>query len=634
MMDLYGYTGNILDVNLTNNKISVITENPDDLRKFIGGSGMNCKLGAERLIPRTDPLSPENLVIVGTGPLVGTITPGASRSVGFSRFPATGAIANSCGSMGFGFNLKQAGFDHIIISGRSEKPVYLLVWDDHIELCDARHLWGQDIVDTTNSLWKQYESSGVIAMGQAGENLVYGALALIDKTTTFGRGGLGAVMGSKNLKAIVSKGTKGISVADPKEFNKLYKKQIERIRNYVHRDSWIKLGMLRGTPISMGLAAAGHTDKAQQASQRTYLKKIKKRRIACPSCPMADKDILEIREGEFSGTINYTSSIINPLFMLSVEGLDTYNQAVKIFDIINRYGLDSITIANLFQFISNMYEKGIITEDDIGFQWNRDYKTILRLVESITKREGFGNLLADGWKKLAEINETIANEMITVKDLGQFFDPRTTRLGTMEFEQVVNFKGAHVASGGSPTYMGAGGSMEDFRIHFKRMGVPDSATSRLFSPPKKEMGVNVGRLTRYSEDWYTVLTNLGLCARAQMNRFWGIETTTAFYNAVTGFDISIEEMRKAAERTWNLLKLMNVKEGFSRKDDQFPKEWFKPIKLGAHMAELKDFTGTTNITPEIANLLIDDYYDERGWNKNNGFPTAEKIKELGLEKFT
>ena len=634
MMDLYGYTGNILDVNLTNNKISVITENPDDLRKFIGGSGMNCKLGAERLIPRTDPLSPENLVIVGTGPLVGTITPGASRSVGFSRFPATGAIANSCGSMGFGFNLKQAGFDHIIISGRSEKPVYLLVWDDHIELCDARHLWGQDIVDTTNSLWKQYESSGVIAMGQAGENLVYGALALIDKTTTFGRGGLGAVMGSKNLKAIVSKGSKGISVADPKEFNKLFKKQIERIRNYVHRDSWIKLGMLRGTPISMGLAAAGHTDKAQQASQRTYLKKIKKRRIACPSCPMADKDILEIREGEFSGTINYTSSIINPFFMLSVEGLDTYNQAVKMFDIINRYGLDSITIANLFQFISNMYEKGIITEDDIGFQWNRDYKTILRLVESITKREGFGNLLADGWKKLAEINETIANEMITVKDLGQFFDPRTTRLGTMEFEQVVNVKGAHVASGGSPTYMGAGGSMEDFRIHFKRMGVPDSATSRLFSPPKKEMGVNVGRLTRYSEDWYTVLTNLGLCARAQMNRFWGIETTTAFYNAVTGFDISIEEMRKAAERTWNLLKLMNVKEGFSRKDDQFPKEWFKPIKLGAHMAELKDFTGTTNITPEIANLLIDDYYDERGWNKNNGSPTAEKIKELGLEKFT
>ena len=118
-----------------------------------------------------------------------------------------------------------------------------------------------------------------------------------------------------------------------------------------------------------------------------------------------------------------------------------------------------------------------------------------------------------------------------------------------------------------------------------------------------------------------------------MNRFWGIETTTAFYNAVTGFDINSEDMRKAAERTWNLLKLMNVKEGFSRKDDGFPKEWFKPLKFRASVLELKDFTGTTKITPEIANLLIDDYYDERGWNKMDGAPTAEKIKELGLEKF-
>jgi len=632
-MDLNGYTGNILNVDLTNNKVSISKESIEDLKKFIGGLGMNCKLGAERLIPKTDPLSPENIIILGAGPLVGTITPGASRSVGLSKFPATGAIANSCGSMNFGFNLKLAGFDHVTISGKAEKPVYLLIWDDHIELCDAKNLWGKDIVETTNSLWKKYNSCGVIAIGQAGENLVFGALALIDKTTTFGRGGLGAVMGSKNLKAVVSKGTKGISIAYPKEFNSLYKKQIERIRNYIHRDSWINLGMLRNTPISVGLAVAGHTKKAQQGSQRTYLKKIKKRRIACPSCPMADKDILEIREGEFCGTIIYTSSIINPFFMLSLDGIDTYNQAVKIFDLINRYGLDSITIANLFQLISSMYEKGVITKDDIGFQWNRDYKTILHLVESITKREGFGNLLADGWKRLAEINEALANEMITVKNLGQFFDPRTMRLGTMEFEQVVNVKGAHVASGGSPTYMGADSSIKQFRIHFKRMGIPDSATSRLFSPIKKEMVVNIGRLTRYSEDWYTILTNLGLCARAQMNRFWGIEIATAFYNAVTGFDISSEDMRKAAERTWNLLKLMNVKEGFSRKDDQFPKEWFKPLKYGASELEMKDFTGTTNITPEIANLLIDDYYDERGWNKIDGTPTAEKIKELGLEKF-
>ncbi|MFX1340649.1 MAG: aldehyde ferredoxin oxidoreductase N-terminal domain-containing protein, partial [Promethearchaeota archaeon] len=286
-MDFYGYTGKILNINLSNNKVFLEDEKVEDLTKFIGGIGMNCKLGAERLKPNTNPFSPENPIILGVGPLVGTITPGASRTVGLSKFPATGAIANSCGSMSFGFNLKQAGYDHVIISGKSEKPVYLLILDDHVELANASELWGQDIVETTNKLWKDHQGCGVISIGQAGENLVFGALTLIDKTATFGRGGLGAIMGSKNLKAIVAKGTKGISISNPKEFKNLYKKQIERIRNYPQRDSWIELGMLRSLPINLMLAAKGQKEKVKQASEKFYLKELKKRRIACPSCPMA-----------------------------------------------------------------------------------------------------------------------------------------------------------------------------------------------------------------------------------------------------------------------------------------------------------------------------------------------------------
>ncbi len=633
-MDFYGYTGKILNVDLTNNKISVENAKVEDLTQFIGGIGMNCKLGAELLKPNTNPFSPENVIILGVGPLVGTITPGASRIVGLSKFPATGAIANSCGSMSFGFNLKQAGYDHVIISGKSEKPVYLLILDDHVELVDASKVWGQDIVETTNYLWKKYDGCGVISIGQAGENLVLGALTLIDKTSTFGRGGLGAVMGAKNVKAIVAKGTKGISIANPKEFKNLYKKQIERIRNYPQRNSWIELGMLRSLPINLMLTAKGEKKKARQASEKYYLKNLKKRRIACPSCPMADKDILEIKEGEFSGLITYTSSVINPLLMFTLDSLESANQAVKIFDLIGRYGLDSLTITSLFEFLGRMYDKGALTKEDIGFEWKRDYKTLTHLIEIIAKREGsFGNILADGWKKLAEINDTIANEMLTIKGLDVIFDPRFLRLGTMEFEQVVNPKGAHVASGGSPTYVGAGGTMEKFKNHFKRMGIPDSAIDRVFIPPLKEMGIHVGRLTRYSEDWYTVLTSLGLCARAQMNRFWGLELATEFYNAVTGFDLQLDDLRKAAERSWNLLKIMNIKEGFTRKNDKFPKEWFKPLKLGENELEFKDFFGGTIITVDIANQLIDDYYDERGWSKENGVPTQEKVKDLGLEKF-
>lgn len=632
-MDWNGYTGNILDVDLTENRISISQENIKDLKQFIGGLGMNCKLFAERFKPKTDPLSPNNIMIIGTGPLVGTITPGTSRTVVISKFPASGAIANSCGSMSFAFHMKQAGYDHIIISGRAEKPKYLLVWNDQVELCDAGNLWGQDIVETTNFLRKKYGDCGTFAIGQAGENLVKSSMTLIDKTSTLGRGGLGAIMGSKNLKAIVSKGTKGISIRNPKDFSKLYNKLIERVRNYPHRNSWIELGMLRSLPIGMILSAKGQKKKARQSSVRVYLKKLKKRRIACPSCPMGDKDILEIREGEFRGTINYTSSIINPFMMLTIDGINTYDQAVKAFDLISRYGLDSLTITSLYDFLNKMYEKGVLTKKDIGFEWKCDYETLVHLIKLIANREGFGNLLADGWRKLAEINETIADEILAVKGLDIIFEPRFLRLGTMEFEQVVNPKGAHVASGGSPTYLGAGGTIGKMKSHFNRMGIPESAFSRIFSPPKKEMGINVGRLTRYSEDWYTSLTSLGICARAQMNRFYGLELATAFYNAVTGLNMQIEDLRKAAERSWNLLKILNVKEGFSRKDDKFPKGWFKPLKFGDNKLPLKDFYGETLITTEIANQLLDDYYDERGWDKTTGQPTQEKIKELGLEKY-
>jgi aldehyde:ferredoxin oxidoreductase len=384
----------------------------------------------------------------------------------------------------------------------------------------------------------------------------------------------------------------------------------------------------------MILTAKGEKKKARQCSEKYYLKNLKKRRIACPSCPMADKDILEIKEGEDCGFINYTSSIINPLLMLTLDGLESAAQAIKAFDLIGRYGLDSLTITSLFEFLNSLYKKGILTKEITGFEWKNDYNTLIHLIEIIAKREGFGNTLANGWKQLAELNDTIKNEMLTVKNLDVVFEPRFLRLGTMEFEQVVNPKGAHVASGGSPTYVGAGGTIDKFKKHFKRMGISDLAMERIFNPPRKEMGVNVGRLTRYSEDWYTVLTSLGLCARAQMNRFWSLNLVTDFYNAITGFDLTPEDLILAAERTWNLLKLINAKEGFNRKDDKFPSEWFRPLKFGDAYLEFKDFYGGTLITSEIAKQLLDDYYDERGWNQITGLPEPEKLKELKLENFS
>ena len=631
-MEWNGYTGNILNIDLTGDKISITKENLDDLKQFIGGFGMNCKLGAELIKPKIDPISPDNFIIIGAGPLVGTITPGASRTAGISKFPATGAIANSCGSMSFGFHLKNAGYDHIIVSGKAEKPIYIQIIDDHVELIDAKGIWGKDIVETTDLLWKKYGSSGVIAIGQAGENMVKGALTLIDKTSTFGRGGLAAIMGAKNLKALIAQGTKGISIAYPKEFNQAYKKLFERIRKYPHRQSWHEVGMLRSLPIGLMLTAQGQKKKSRQVSDRIYLKKLKKRRIACPSCPMADKDILEIKEGEHCGLIQYTSSAINPFLMFTLKGLNTYDEVVKLYDLTNRYGLDSLTITALFELITRLHEQGIITNEMLGLEWKSDYKTLAMVTEMIANRKGLGEVLAGGWKEIGKRYD-IEDKMLEVKGLDVIFDPRFMRLGTMEFEQVVNVKGAHVASGGSPTYATSGGSMKRFETHFRRMGIPEPAITRIFKPLREEMMVNVPRLTRYSEDWYALLTSMGLCARAQMNRFYSMENVTNFYNAVTGFDRSQEDLRIAAERSWNLLKILNAREGFSRKDDKFPKEWFNNLKYGNNELQLHDFFGTTLITPTIANQLLDDYYNERGWNLKDGLPSQEKVKELGLTPY-
>ena len=148
------------------------------------------------------------------------------------------------------------------------------------------------------------------------------------------------------------------------------------------------------------------------------------------------------------------------------------------------------------------------------------------------------------------------------------------------------------------------------------------------------MGIHVGRLTRYSEDWYTVLTSTGVCARAQVNRFYSLELITEFYNAVTGLDVSPETLRLAAERTWNLLRLLNAREGFSRSDDKFPDVWFNELQFGSLQLKLQNFYGGIEITPEIARQLLDDYYDERGWSKENGMPTKDKIRALSLEWFS
>ena len=632
-MEYYGYKGKKLLINLSNLEYHERNLEKNEIIDFIGGIGINIKLAADYIKPNIEPYSENNSIIIGTGPLVGTIVPGTSRTVATTKFPATGAIASVCGSMSFGFHLKNAGFDHVIIQGKAKNPTVLQLNNGKINFLEASGLWGKDIVETTDFLKEKYGISGVIAMGQAGEKLVKQSLALIDKTATLGRAGLGAVMGSKNLKAIQTLGTKGVKIANPNLFWKLYNELHERIEKYPLKKEWQKLGLMRSLPVGMALAARGENEKSKQCNNRTYLRKLKKRRIACPSCPIGDKDILEIKEGTYQGLINYTSSVVNAFGLLLLKDLTSYDEAVKAFDVLNRYGLDALTMVALLELFTDLYENGTITKEDTGIDWKKDFETLIKISEMIVNREGFGNILADGWNKIAEIYDDIDKDMLVIKGLETVVEPRLLRLGTMEFEQVVNPKGSHVASGGSPTYFAPGKPLKTFKTHFYRMGISEKGIKNVYEPPVKEMGLNIGRLTRYSEDWYTILTSLGICARAQINRFYSLKSVTAFYNAVTGMNFSEEKIKKAAERSWNLLKILNLKEGFSKRDDKFPDAWFQPMKFGKLELKLLDFYGGLEITPEIANQLIEDYYDERGWDVKTSIPSKSKISELGLNKY-
>ncbi|MGQ9723565.1 MAG: aldehyde ferredoxin oxidoreductase C-terminal domain-containing protein, partial [Candidatus Jordarchaeum sp.] len=327
--------------------------------------------------------------------------------------------------------------------------------------------------------------------------------------------------------------------------------------------------------------------------------------------------------------ITPTTSYLNSLwFFLNCEDCDA-NKAVKALDKVSCYGLDIITVAQVLDLFVGLYEKGIVTREDTGgLELKRDFKSLMNLVDKIAHREGFGDILAEGMVQAARMLEKdIEKHVVHIKNLSIVFDPRNFGLGSMEFSQVVNPMGAHVACGGSPTYM-PGSDIEKFRSHGQRMGQSLEAVNRVF---QHSTGLDIGRLTKFGEDWYSVLSSLGICARGHINRFYTINICADFYSSATGFETSPEELTKAGERIWNLQRIINVKAGFTRQDDRFPDKWFEPVEDEGKNYQMMDYFRKTIITREIAESFLDGYYDERGWDLETGRPTEKKLKQLGLE---
>jgi len=634
---MQGYTGKILEIDLTNQKIVRKKSDRNWGKDFIGGFGVNAKLAFDRFEKGIGPLSPANTLIIGAGTLGGTLAPGSAKLSVTCKFPMTGSIGTAVGGMTLANHLKWAGYAHVVIRGRAAHPVYLRIFDERVSICDASDLWGNDIYETTDELRKRYGPDiSVLAIGPAGENLVKVSLALIDKISTVGKGGLGAIIGSKNLKAIVARGTNGVSVADPDEFSHVLGRVWQRVHEFGPRKTWVELGMMRAWDYrSAGFLYSNwaHLYPKEKATERfgpeVYIQKAKKGRVACPSCPIAEKEVLEAKDGPFKGTVTYAGNFPGRVGNWGIRcGAESYDQVIKCQDMANRSGICAHSASNLIDFVISLFENRVITQKSTdGLELKRDFATTAILLEKIKTREGIGDIIANGYQGVAEaFGEEVRRDAQHIKFMDFQKDPRSGDLDSATFAQVTNPRGGRHQSGAS--FSSHMQSLEAMRRYGTRIGVPEKCFENIFDPLE---GLNVGRMTRHCEDWYAVLTSLGICTLSQVNQFYDMETCAELYSSATGVRLDGQELKQAGERAWNLLKMINVIEGFSRKDDTFPSRWFEPLEIEGKKVYLQSYDRSRKLSHEDMERFLDTYYEERGWEVNEGIPTREKLVELGLE---
>ncbi|MCX8175937.1 MAG: hypothetical protein N3E48_01735 [Candidatus Bathyarchaeota archaeon] len=639
--EYYGYAGKILHINLTTEKVSIERLNLDLAKKFIGGFGLNQVLAYSYIKPSTPPLSRESFIIFGSGPLVGTLTPGAVKCVVTYKAPyelyTSNRITSATGGRSFGSMLKWAGYDHLLITGEADKPVYLKIFDENVEVCDAYKLWGKDVFKTTDTLWEKYgKDCSILAIGPAAEKLVKFSIVFVDKISHLGRD-LGAILGFKKLKAIVVKGGRGIKVANSKGFLEVVNEISKKMINTPIRDSWLKfkhfLNWGRYVHHGRGFSTTIPKEKVEKVAGPEVYKKSVKKGVACTSCLMADKDVFKDDE---TGLVSYHSTGWGPFHVYgSIFNAENPGEILKCSNFVDKNGLDEFEFCRILEYLIYLYEEGVLSEKDTGgLSLKRNCKTVLTLAEKIVKKEGFGEVLADGLAEaIRKINVLKNIKTETYVEWYHPSNPQTLLLfdarlnfGTESFGQIVNPRGW---SGflTSATYVLT--SQETLKRYCGRIGVPEEAVNKIFTSP-----FNVGVLQKHVEDWQAVIASLGLCNRVPVLMHYNLENLAQLYTLTTGVELNPKDLKTAGERAWNLYKILNIREGYSKEHEKPPKIWFKPLET--HNKEkiyLMDYFKTRKLTEEDVEKLLEDYYVERGWNPKTGKPEKWKLVKLGLEEF-
>jgi aldehyde:ferredoxin oxidoreductase len=565
-----GNWGKILQVDLTDGTFEDIELEEKLYRDYIGGSGLAAKWFFDNKGWEVDPLSPENPLMIMMGPLSGTSLPGCSRLEICARSPLTGIWGEACMGGHVAPQLKRTGYDGIIFVGASEKPVYLLLSDEGPELKDASHLWGKDTYETEDTLKEELgeKRAQVMCIGPAGENLVKFACVLNDKGSTAGRCGMGAVMGSKKLKAVVAKGSKKHPIADEAGFKQARDEMSEILKfslvaeglgtfgSNVH----MEYGMAIGDVPTKNWREAYWQDGPEKLGGTAVAETILTKTHSCFACPVHCKRIVEVKAGPFALEEGPGSEYEAASALGTLQRMDDMEANHRANEMCNRYGMDVISCGSTIAYATEAFEEGLITEGDtdgMKLGWNQP-KTLLELIDKTAQREGFGNDLAEGVRAMAD---KFGGEEYAVHVKGlecPMHDPRA--LWAMALTYATSIRGAcHCAD-------------SNLYVELGILNHNDLKVKRTW--PYKAKGK--AAQTVASQKKGVIANSAVICEYAWNAAGGALPEMAMMLNPLTGFDYSVDELAKAGDRIWYIKRAIGNLCGATRDDDQLPKRMLDP----------------------------------------------------------
>lgn len=604
---MWGYGGNVVVVDLSTGegKRSMLDESIAS--KYLGGDGFGAYYMNKMMDASKDALSPDNILIIAPGLFTATPIPTAGKTSFFAKSPLTNGWNESVTGGRIGFVMKQAGYDVVIIKGRAEKLSYLLIRDNEIAVKNAEHLRGETTRSTADAIKKDEGNVVVASIGIAGEKMVrYASIDCEERQA--GRGGIGAVMGSKNLKAIAIEGSRDIELANPEKTYELMRKYYEIMINHPSFEDDGKYGtgeFLEWMNKEKGTFPTrnwkeGVFDERKEIDPYYWAPKYVIKNKACIQCvkPCGKAFVLQKFDGMLDG-VEYET-----LYALGSNcGVGSIEHVAKANELCDLYGMDTISTGGNIGFIMDLYENGIVGREEVGVDARfGNGEAMLELIEKIARREGIGDVMAEGVKRAAEkIGRGAENYAVHVRGMEPpAYDVRGIKGMALAF--MTSPRGAcHLRSGAY--------ALELTGKFWKFEGV-DRFSSK-----------NKGEEIASMENFMAVYDALGVC---KFSRGIFLLNFQEMLEAVTGKGLSEEELEKIGERICNLKHIFNIKAGWKKEDAKLPKKIHQPIPEGVAKGSY--------VSEEEEREMLEDYFRARGWDRN-GIPTKKKLEELGIEEF-